>query len=115
MCCNLLISVLHSVNNIIKGVDIYMAKKTSTIHLRVEPEIKANVEKLLDRLGLSTTDAINIFLNQIVLTGGLPFPIKVPRPNEITLAAMKEAEEIKKGIIQSKAKNVDEFFEEMDV
>ncbi len=92
-----------------------MAKKTSTIHLRVEPEIKANVEKLLDRLGLSTTDAINIFLNQIVLTGGLPFPVKVPRPNEITLAAMKEAEEIKKGIIQSKAKNVDEFFEEMDV
>ncbi len=92
-----------------------MAKKTSTIHLRVEPEIKANVEKLLDRLGLSTTDAINIFLNQIVLTGGLPFPVKVPRPNEITLAAMKEAEEIKKGIIQSKAKSVDEFFEEMDV
>ena len=92
-----------------------MAKKTSTIHLRVEPAIKADVEKLLDRLGLSTTDAINIFLNQIVLTGGLPFPVKVPRPNEITLAAIKEAEEIKKGTIPSKAKSVDEFFEEMDV
>ena len=92
-----------------------MAKKTSTIHLRVEPDIKADVEKLLDRLGLSTTDAINIFLNQIVLTGGLPFPVKVPRPNEITLTAMKEAEEIKKGIILSKAKSVDEFFKEMDV
>ena len=92
-----------------------MAKKTSTIHLRVEPDIKADVEKLLDRLGLSTTDAINIFLNQIVLTGGLPFPVKVPRPNEITLAAMKEAEEIKKGIIPSKAKSVDKFFKEMDV
>jgi DNA-damage-inducible protein J len=92
-----------------------MAKKTSTIHLRIEPDIKADVEKLLDRLGLSTTDAINIFLNQIVLTGGLPFPIKVPQPNEITLAAMKEAEEIKKGIIPSKTKSVDEFFEEMDV
>ena len=92
-----------------------MAKKTSTIHLRVEPAIKADVEKLLDRLGLSTTDAINIFLNQIVLTGGLPFPVKVPQPNEITLAAMKEAEEIKKGTIPSKDKSVDEFFEEMDV
>ena len=45
-----------------------MADKTSTIHLRVEPTIKADVEKLLNRLGLSTTDAINIFLNQIVLT-----------------------------------------------
>jgi len=92
-----------------------MAKKTSTIHLRVEPNIKADVEKLLNRLGLSTTDAINIFLNQIILTGGLPFPVKVPRPNEITLAAMKEAEEIKKGIIPSKTKSVDEFFKEMDV
>ena len=92
-----------------------MAKKTSTIHLRVEPDIKADVERLLNRLGLSTTDAINIFLNQIVLTGGLPFPVKVPQPNEITLAAMKEAEEIKKGIVPSKAKNIDKFFEEMDV
>ncbi len=92
-----------------------MAKKTSTIHLRVEPDIKADVEKLLDRLGLSTTDAINIFLNQIILTGGLPFPVKVPRPNEVTLAEMKEAEEIKKGIMPSKAKSVDEFLEEMDV
>jgi len=37
-----------------------MAKKTSTIHLRVEPDIKADVEKLLGRLGMSTTDAINL-------------------------------------------------------
>ena len=92
-----------------------MAKKTSTIHLRVEPEIKKDVEKLLNRLGLSTTDAINIFLNQIVLTGGLPFPVKIPRPNEITLAAMKEVEQIKKSIIPSKTKSVDEFFKEMDI
>ena len=92
-----------------------MAKKTSTIHLRVEPAIKADVEKLLDRLGLSTTDAINIFLNQVILTGGLPFSVKIPQPNEITLAAIKEAEKIKKGIIPSKAKSVDEFFKEMDL
>ena len=73
-----------------------MAKKTATIQLRVEPAVKEDVEKLLNRLGLSTIKAINIFLNQIILTGGLPFSVKVPRPNEITLAAIKEAEEIKK-------------------
>jgi len=72
-----------------------MAKKTSTIHLRVEPDTKADVEKLLGRLGMSTTDAINIFLNQIILTGGLPFPVMIPRPNKETLAALKEAEDIK--------------------
>ena len=92
-----------------------MAKKTSTIHLRVEPDIKNNVEKLLDRLGLTTTDAINIFLNQIVLNGGLPFPVKIPQPNRETLAAIKEADEIKRGILQSKARSVDEFFKEMEV
>ena len=92
-----------------------MAKKTSTIHLRVEPNIKAGVEKLLDRLGLTTTDAINIFLNQVVLTGGLPFPVKIPQPNKETLAAIKEAEKIKSGILQSKAKSVDEYFKEMEV
>ena len=37
-----------------------MANKTSTIHLRVKHTIKADVEKLLNRLSLSTTDAINI-------------------------------------------------------
>ena len=41
----------------------YMAKKTATIHLRVEPSLKTDAEKLLKRLGLSTTDAINIFVN----------------------------------------------------
>ena len=38
-----------------------MAKKTSTIHLRIEPEVKADAQRLLGRLGISTTDAINIF------------------------------------------------------
>ncbi|MDZ7837810.1 MAG: type II toxin-antitoxin system RelB/DinJ family antitoxin [Actinomycetota bacterium] len=59
------------------------------MHLRIEPKIKANVEKLLGRLGISTTDAINIFLNQVILTGGLPFPVKIPEPNKETLAALK--------------------------
>jgi len=92
-----------------------MAKKTSTIHLRVEPEIKADVEKLLGRLGITTTDAINIFLNQVILTGGLPFPVKIPRPNKETLDAFKEAEGIRKGLVASKAKSVENFVREMGV
>jgi len=90
-----------------------MAKKTSTIHLRIEPEIKADIDKLLGRLGISTTDAINIFLNQVILTGGLPFPVKMPRPNKETLAALREAEDIRKGIVNSKAKSVEDFVREI--
>lgn len=90
-----------------------MAKKTSTIHLRVEPDIKEDVEKLLGRLGMSTTDAINIFLNQIILTGGLPFPVKIPEPNKETLAALKEAGDIRKKIVTSETKSVEDFVREM--
>jgi len=90
-----------------------MAKKTSTIHLRIEPEIKADVERLLGRLGISTTDAINIFLNQVILTGGLPFPVKIPGPNKETLAALKEAEDIRKGLVASKSKSIEDFAREM--
>jgi DNA-damage-inducible protein J len=68
--------------------------KTDTLHIRVEPDVKANVESTLNLLGLSTTEAINIFLRQVVLTGGLPFEVKLPRPTAETLAAMEEARAI---------------------
>jgi DNA-damage-inducible protein J len=42
---------------------------------------------------------MNIFLHQSLLTGGLPFPVKIPEPNATTLATMKEIEDliVKKG------------------
>ena len=86
--------------------------KTDTIHLRVDPVLKANAEALLTQLGISTTEAINIFLNQVVLNGGLPFEVKLPQYNATTLAAMQEARKISKS---SKGhKSVSELFEELD-
>lgn len=87
--------------------------KTSTIHVRIDPELKMNAELLLNQLGLTTSDAINIFLNQVILSGGLPFEIKMPRPNEQTLLAMKESAEIINGNIQVESQSVEFFFEEM--
>ena len=45
---------------------------------RVEPKIKKRVEHIFDELGLSTSEAINLFLRQVYLYKGLPFPIKLP-------------------------------------
>ena len=90
-----------------------MVKKTSTIHLRLEPDIKEDVEKLLGRLCMSTTDVINIFLNQIILAEGLPFPVNISEPNKETLAALKEAEDIRKKIVISKTKSVEDFVREV--
>lgn len=66
--------------------------KTDTIHMRIEPEIKEEADSILNRLGMTTADAITIFLNQVILNGGLPFEVKLPVPNETTLKAIYEAD-----------------------
>ena len=70
--------------------------KTETLHVRIDPNLKLSAEITLKQLGLSTADAINIFLRQVILTGGLPFPVKLLKPNAETIAAMEEARKISK-------------------
>lgn len=65
--------------------------KTETLHIRIEPEIKKKAEETLRSLGITTTEAINIYLHQIILNQGLPFDVKLPKPNPQTIQAMKEA------------------------
>ena len=62
--------------------------KTSMINTRLEPNLKKSSEAILARLGVSTSEAITIFLNQVVLCKGFPFPVRVP--NAQTCIALKE-------------------------
>lgn len=77
--------------------------KTETLHIRVEAAVKAGVEATLKNLGLSTTEAVNIFLHQVLLVGGLPFEVKNPQYNVETIAAMQEARDIISGKIPAKS------------
>ena len=86
--------------------------KTDTIHMRIEPEIKASADSILSRLGLSTSEAINIFLNQVILNDGLPFEVKIPALNETTLQAMHEAES---DINLRKFNNADDMFRALGI
>ena len=70
--------------------------KTSSMHIRVEPKVKEEVEKILSNLGMTSTEAINIYLGQIILTSGIPFEIKTPQFSNEMLEAIKEADEIMK-------------------
>ncbi len=62
----------------------------STVQARISPELKQEAEAVLAAIGLSTADAIRVFLQQTVNTGGLPFQPVAKRPNVETLAAMEE-------------------------
>jgi DNA-damage-inducible protein J len=84
--------------------------KTAMITARVEPELKANAEKVLKRLGISTTEAISLFLSQIRLQRGLPFDVKIP--NKTTLETFRKTDEGKEVI---KCKDADDMFKKLRI
>ncbi len=61
-----------------------------TVQSRVKPELKAEAEALFSAMGMSTAEAIRIFLQQSVNMGGLPFQPSARQPNAATLDAMNE-------------------------
>lgn len=64
--------------------------KTDILHIRIEPSVKQRAEETLKDLGLSITEAINVFLNQVILNDGIPFEIKKPRYNKETIQAIED-------------------------
>ncbi len=68
--------------------------KSASMYIRIDPQVKADVEAIYSRYGMSITDAINVFLYQSRNIGGLPFDLRPSTPNAETLAAMKEGDEI---------------------
>jgi DNA-damage-inducible protein J len=67
--------------------------KTETIRARVEPALKRDAEAVLKKLGLTSSEAITLFLAQVKLTKGLPFSVRLP--NKETRRAIREARERK--------------------
>ena len=86
--------------------------KTDTLHIRIEPKVKQQAEETLKDLGLSITEAINVFLNQVILNNGIPFEIKKPTYNKETLQAMEDTKSNKN--LSKTFDSVDEMFKELD-
>ena len=93
--------------------------RTSNIYTRVEPEIKEQAEKILTQLGIPMSNAITIFLRQVVMHKGIPFDMKLPQNIPVSLEALTEAEfnaEIEKGlndIAAGKVSSVDDVSQRM--
>jgi len=60
--------------------------------IRVDQENYNRAKEILKYLGLSYSQAINVFNSMVVSNKGVPFEIKIP--NNLTLKAMKEAKEL---------------------
>lgn len=75
--------------------------KISNVFARVEPEIKEQAEMVLEKLGIPMSNAINIFLRQIILNNGLPFELKLSQSRLLSYGDLSREQfdiEIDKGI-----------------
>lgn len=64
--------------------------KSAMIRARVDPTLKQEAENIFDALGLSATQAITLFYQQVKWARGLPFEVRVP--NEVTLQTFEETD-----------------------
>lgn len=77
-----------------------MAAKSANLYARIEPDVKEQAENILNTLGISASNAINMFYKQIILNRGLPFEVKIPNTRPVSVAELSEAQlnaELEKG------------------
>lgn len=75
--------------------------RTANVFARVEPEIKEQAEQVLDRLGIPMSNAVGMFLRQVVLQKGIPFEVKLPSETPLSRESLTKEQfdaEIEKGM-----------------
>lgn len=88
---------------------------TTNINIRTDKEIKEKAEIIFEELGLNMSTAINMFLRTTIRERGLPFNLRLEVPNEETIAAIKEGEEIVNDKNKKGYKNIKELVEALEI
>ncbi len=101
----------YSIVNLRKIWEIILdnVTKTAVIQTRINPEIKAQAQKVLDKLNISMSEAISVYLTQITMHNGIPFEIKIP--NELTVKTLKNSED---GLELNRVEDSDDLFDELN-
>lgn len=67
-----------------------MEAQTDIVKSRIDHETKIKAKAVLSRVGLTMSDAMRLFLHQVVIQNGLPFDLRIP--NSETIKAMEAAD-----------------------
>jgi len=84
--------------------------KSATIRARIDPVLKKETEDIFEKLGLSTTQAITLFYQQVRLHKGLPF--EAHAPNAVTLRTFEETDA---GQNMVHCENVQDLFQRLGI
>ena len=84
--------------------------KNAVIHTRIDADLKASAEHILDSIGISSSEAIRLFYKQIELHRGIPFDVRIP--NELTSETLRKSE---LGEDVHRAKDADDLFDQLGI
>lgn len=66
--------------------------ETVATNIRIDKLLKEQSSQVLESLGISISETINIILRQVILHNGIPFKIEYPKPSRFLKNAIKEGE-----------------------
>ena len=69
-----------------------VSMETVATNIRIDKQLKEQFSQVLEGLGISLSETINIFLRQLILHNGIPFKIEYPKPSRSLKNAIKEGE-----------------------
>ena len=87
---------------------------TVPTQVRIDENLKKQATELFSQLGMDMSGAMNIFLRQCVMRGGLPFEVTVPQYRPEVLEAMEEAKRISKDPQTKRYSSFSEAMEDLD-
>ena len=83
--------------------------RTANIYTRVDPTVKEQAEQILEQLGIPMSNAIGMFLRQVVIQNGIPFEMKLPVRCPLAFGELTKEQfdaEIQKGFDDVESGNV---------
>jgi DNA-damage-inducible protein J len=83
--------------------------KTTTITVRLDPKVKREAQKILEKLGVTTSQAVTMYFNQIRVEKGLPF-----RPHIPNAETARTVEDALAGHNLHTAKDIDDLFAQLE-
>lgn len=88
---------------------------TTNLNIRVDKEIKEKTDELFNELGLTMTAAVNLFLRASIRENGIPFNLKIDKPNKITEEAIEEGRKIARDSNIKGYRSIDELKTVLDI
>ena len=82
---------------------------TTTVSFRTDADLRKDADRFFETVGMTMSTAINLYLRKIVMEQRIPFEISVPAMSKESIAALQEAEELKRPGVGKGFKNVDEL------